>query len=181
MALSATRVKALKEPGRYSDGEGLHLFINKAGRKSWVHRITIDGRRRDIGLGGYPSVSLARAREKATANRAVVVEGGDPLADRHRSAVPTFKEAAYAVHEANKPRWRNEKHSLNWIQTIERHVIPTLGNMPIDRISGLMCSKFLHRYGPRSLKLPEGCANEHGPSSVGRWLMVSLRLTQLEK
>ena len=135
MALSATRVKTLKEPGRYSDGEGLHLFINKAGRKSWVHRITIGGRRRDIGLGGYPSVSLARAREKATANRAVVADGGDPLADRHRPVFPTFNEAAYAVYEANKPRWRNEKHSANWIQTLERHVIPTLGNMPIDRIS----------------------------------------------
>ena len=54
MPLSATRVKALKEPGRYSDGGGIHLFISKAKRKSWVLRITIDGRRRDIGLGGYP-------------------------------------------------------------------------------------------------------------------------------
>ena len=43
MALPATRVKALKEPGRYSDGGGLHLYISKAGRKSWVLRITIDG------------------------------------------------------------------------------------------------------------------------------------------
>ena len=59
MALSATRVKALKDPGRYSDGGGLHLFISKAGTKSWVQRITIDGRRRDIGLGGFTTVSLA--------------------------------------------------------------------------------------------------------------------------
>ena len=65
MTLSATRAKALKDPGRYSDGGGLHLYISKAGGKSWVQRITIDGRRRDIGLGGFPSVSLARAREKA--------------------------------------------------------------------------------------------------------------------
>ena len=63
MALSTTRVKALKEHGRYSDGGGLHLFISKSGRKSWVQRITIDGQRRDIGLGGFPSVSLAKARE----------------------------------------------------------------------------------------------------------------------
>ena len=107
MALSATRVKALKEPGRYSDGGGLHLYISKAGRKSWVLRITIDGRRRDIGLGGAPSVSLARGREKAAANRAAVAEGRNPLADKHAPAMPTFKEAACAVHEANKPRWRN--------------------------------------------------------------------------
>ena len=69
MALSATRAKALIDPGRYSDGGGLHLYISKAGGWSWVQRITIDGRRRDIGLGGFPSVSLALAREQG---------GGEP-------------------------------------------------------------------------------------------------------
>ena len=134
MALSATRVKALKEPGRYSDGGGLHLYIGKAGRKSWVLRITIDGRRRDIGLGGVPSVSLARAREKAADNRAAVAEGRDPLADKHAPAIPTFKEAACAVHEANKPRWRNARHIASWMQTLERHAMPTLSNRPLDRL-----------------------------------------------
>ena len=103
MALSATRVKALKDPGRYSDGGGLHLFITKAGRKSWVLRITVDGRRRDIGLGGYPSVSLAQAREKAATHRAAVADGRDPLAEKRAPAMPTFRDAAYAVHEAIDP------------------------------------------------------------------------------
>ena len=134
MALSATGVRALKEPGRYSDGGGLHLFISKARRKSWVHRITIDGRRRDIGLGGFPSVSLAQARERAAANRAAVVGGRDPLADRRRPAMPTFKEAAHTVHEANRPRWRNGKHAAGWMRSLERHALPILGGMPIDRI-----------------------------------------------
>ena len=134
MALSATRVKVLKEPGRYSDGGGLHLFISKAGRKSWVQRITIDGRRRDIGLGGFPSVSLAKAREKAVGNRTTVAAGRDPLAEKRKPAMPTFKEAASAVHEANRPRWRNARHAASWIRTLERHAMPKLGNMPIDRI-----------------------------------------------
>ena len=134
MTLSATRVKALKEPGRYSDGGGLHLYISKAGRKSWVLRITVDGRRRDIGLGGYPTVSLARAREKAADNRAAVAEGRDPVAEKHAPAMPTFREAAHAVHEANKPRWRNPRHASGWIQTLERHAMPTLNNTPLDRI-----------------------------------------------
>ena len=134
MALSAVRVKALKEPGRYSDGGGLHLFISKAGRKSWVLRITIDGRRRDIGLGGYPSVSLALAREKATDNRAAIAEGRDPVAEKHAPAMPTFREAARAVHEANKPRWRNARHASSWMQTLERHAMPKLGSTPLDRI-----------------------------------------------
>ena len=134
MTLSATRVKALKEPGRYSDGGGLHLYISKAGRKSWVLRITVDGRRRDIGLGGYPSVSLARSREKAADNRAAIAEGLDPFAEKHGPAMPTFGEAAHAVHEANKPRWRNPRHMAGWIQTLERHAMPVLGNKPLDRI-----------------------------------------------
>ena len=135
MTLSATRVKALNAPGRYSDGGGLHLYISKAGRKSWVLRITVDGRRRDIGLGGYPSVGLARAREKAVDSRAAVAEGRDPVAEKHAPAVPTFKEAAHAVHEANKPRWRNPRHAAGWIQTLERHAMPSLNNIPMDRIS----------------------------------------------
>ena len=134
MALSATRVKALKDPGRYSDGGGLHLYVNKAGRKSWVLRITIDGRRRDIGLGGFPSVGLARAREKATDNRTAVAAGRDPLAAKHARAMPTFREAAQAVHEVNKPRWRNAKHIVSWMQMLERHAMPALGNTPLDRL-----------------------------------------------
>lgn len=134
MTLSATRVKTLKEPGRYSDGGGLHLFVSKVGRKSWVLRITIDGRRRDIGLGGYPSVSLARARGKAVDHRAAIAEGRDPVADKHAPAMPTFREAAYIVHEANRPRWRNARHAAGWMQTLERHAMPVLGNANLDRI-----------------------------------------------
>ena len=134
MALSATRAKALRDPGRYADGGGLHLYISKAGRKSWVQRITIDRRRRDIGLGAFPSVGLAQAREKAADNRAAVAEGRDPVAEKHSPAMPTFTEAARAVHAANKPRWRNDKHSASWMQTLERHAIPSLGNTPLDRI-----------------------------------------------
>ena len=134
MTLSATRVKALKEPGRFSDGGGLHLYISKAGRKSWVLRITVDGRRRDIGLGGYPSVSLALAREKAADNRAAIAEGRDPVAEKHAPVMPTFREAALAVHEANKPRWRSPRHASGWIQTLERHAMPSLNNTPLDRI-----------------------------------------------
>ena len=134
IALSATRAKALKDPGRYADGGGLHLYISKAGGKSWVQRITIDRRRRDIGLGAFPSVGLAQALEKAADNRAAVAEGRDPVAEKHSPAMPTFREAAIAVHAANKPRWRNDRHSASWLQTLERHAMPVIGNTPLDRI-----------------------------------------------
>ena len=135
MKLSATRVRALRDPGRYSDGDGLHLFINRSGRKSWVQRITVDGRRRDIGLGGYPKVSLGQARKRASDNREEVGNGMDPVAEKRRPSVPTFSEAAYTVHEANRPRWRNGSHTRAWIQTLERHAFPKIGNKPIDAIS----------------------------------------------
>ena len=135
MKLSATRVKALSEPGRYSDGDGLHLFIKKNGRKSWVQRITVDGRRRDVGLGGYPNISLAQARKRASDNREAIGNGKDPVAEKRRPSTPTFREAAHAVHEANKPRWRNGSHTRAWIQTLERHAFPKIGNKPIDTIS----------------------------------------------
>ena len=135
MKLSATRVRALRDPGRYSDGDGLHLFIHKNGRKSWVQRITVDGRRRDIGLGGYPTVSLAQARKRATDNREAIGSGRDPVAEKHRPAMPTFSEAAHTVHEANKPRWRNGSHTSAWIQTLERHAFPKIGNKKIDTVS----------------------------------------------
>ena len=135
MKLSATRVRALRDPGRYSDGDGLHLFINKKGRKSWVQRITVDGRRRDIGLGGYPKISLGQARKHASDNREAIGNGKDPVAEKHRPSIPTFSEAAHAVHEANKPRWRNGSHTRAWIQTLERHAFPKVGSKPIDSIS----------------------------------------------
>ena len=135
MKFSATEVKALRKPGRHTDGDGLHLFISKTGGKSWVQRMTIDGRRRDIGLGGYPSVSLAQARKRASDNREAIGNGRDPVAEKHRPAMPTFREASYAVHEANKPRWRNGSHTLGWIQTLERHAFPKIGNKPVDTIS----------------------------------------------
>ncbi len=134
MKLSATRVKALRDPGRYSDGDGLHLFVSKRGTKSWVQRITVDGRRRDIGLGGYPTVSLAQARKRASDNRETIGNGGDPVAEKHRPSMPTFSEAAHTVHEANKPRWRNGSHTSAWIQTLERHAFPKIGSKPIDTI-----------------------------------------------
>ena len=135
MKLSATRARALRDPGRYSDGDGLHLFIHKNGRKSWVQRITVDGRRRDIGLGGYPTVSLAQARKRATDNREAIGNGRDPVAEKRRPSTPTFSEAAHAVHEANKPRWRNGSHTSAWIQTLERHAFPKIGSKPIDAIN----------------------------------------------
>ena len=166
MALSATRVRAVKEPGRHSDGGGLHLYISKTGSKSWVLRITVDGRRRDMGLGAFPSVSLAHAREKTTGIRAAVAEGRDPLAEKHVPALPTFREAAYAVHKANRPRWRNARHIGSWMQTLERHAMPTLGNTPLDRTDR---GGVLRDGVPRQVALTDRSEHEFFVPEEARW------------
>ena len=112
MELSATRVRALKRPGRYSEGRSIHLFISKAGRKSWVLRIIIDSRRRDIGLGGYPTVSLAQARDKAGNYRAAVAEGHDPLAEERAPTMPTFEGSRlHRTRRGQAPLAQRQAHS----------------------------------------------------------------------
>ena len=133
-ALTAAKVKALTKPGMRHDGRGLYLRVAPGGSKGWMLRATIDGRRRDIGLGGYPAVSLAKARQFADAHRLAVAEGRDPLAEKRRTATPTFAEAAVKVHEANLPRWKNGKHTAQWLSTLERYAFPTIGKLSLDRI-----------------------------------------------
>ena len=136
--LTAAKAKSLSKPGMHGDGEGLYLSVSRSGSRSWVQRISIDGRRREIGLGSFPAIGLAQARGLAAANRTAVAEGRDPLAEKRetkrKAAIPTFREAAKRTFEANRPRWRNGKHTVSWWQTLERHAFPILGDMPVDRI-----------------------------------------------
>ena len=121
-------------PGLHGDGDTLYLRVARGGSKSWIQRLTIDGKRRDIGLGGWPTVSLAKARERAFANRVAVSEGRDPLAAKRQARVPTFREAAERTFEANRPRWRSAKVAATWMQQMERHAFGRLGDMPVNRI-----------------------------------------------
>ena len=133
-ALTAAKVKALTKPGMHHDGRGLYLRVAPGGSKGWMLRATIDGRRCDLGLGGYPSVSLAKARQFADAHRLAVAEGRDPLAEKRRAKMPTFAEAAAKVHEVNLPRWKNGKHTDQWINTLRSYAFPTIGKLSLDRI-----------------------------------------------
>ena len=133
--LTALKVKGLQKPGRYGDGAGLYLVVRPSGSKSWVQRAVVDGRRRDIGLGGYPVVSLAVARERAAANSTAVAVGHDPQAERRRPGLPTFREAAQRYIEANRVRWRNPKTAINWQGSLEMYAYPVFGDTRIDRIT----------------------------------------------
>ena len=132
--LTAAKVKAIKKLGMHGDGNGLYLRVTGSGSRSWMQRIVIHGRRRDLGLGGYPAIGLAEARALALANKALVTAGRDPLAKRHKANVPTFREAAKKVYESNLPRWRSGKHTVNWWRSLERHAFPGIGDVRVDRI-----------------------------------------------
>ena len=132
--LTATKIKAFRDKGRYGDGDGLFLNVTATGTKSWVQRVMVHGRRRDIGLGAYPAVSPAEARQRCADNRKAIAAGLDPIAEKRKPTLATFKEAAEKVHEMNIPRWRSAKHAKNWLRMLERYAFPVIGNMPVDRV-----------------------------------------------
>jgi hypothetical protein len=135
-ALTAVGIRALKKPGRYADGNGLYLKVAESGAKRWELRTVVRGKRRDIGLGGLRLVSLAEAREEARKYRQMARDHGDPLAEKRRArkVVPTFKEAAEAVHKEHTKAWKNAKHSDQWINTLKAYVFPVFGDRKIDEV-----------------------------------------------
>ncbi len=138
--LTALEVKALTNPGRYTDGDGLHLNVRAADKRAWVLRYTLHGRTRDMGLGAFPEVSLAEARKRAADARRLMSRGEDPVAARQRATAEavaaaaedrTFRAAAKAVIEGKRPGWRNPKHAAQWAATLERYAYPVFGDWPV--------------------------------------------------
>ena len=134
-ALSAAFVRAAP-PGHHIDGNGLYLYVQPTGARSWIQRLVIRGRRCELGLGSALLVSLAEAREKALANRRLARAGGDPLADKHRMAgIPTFAESAAAVIEQKRSAWKNPRQVPGWQNSLERHVFPRIGSRPVSEVT----------------------------------------------
>lgn len=162
-ALTTLTVKSAK-PGRHVDGGGLHLLVKEPtaaavqnakpgraaeGARSWVYRFMLKGKARDIGLGpaGQGGISLADARDLATVLRFKVKAGIDPLAERERDAsetlaaahaakvaAMTFKKVAETYIETNEASWRNDKHRLQWRNTLATYVYPVMGDLPVSDI-----------------------------------------------
>ena len=134
-ALSAAFIRSAP-PGRHADGNGLYLFVQPSGTRSWIQRLVIRGRRRELGLGAAALVSLADARELALANRKLARSGGDPLADKRRAeGVPTFADAARRVLEQKQGGWRGRWHAQNWWRSMERYAFPRIGRRPVSEVN----------------------------------------------
>ena len=146
-ALTALEVNRLSTPGLHTVGAvpGLCLRIlpPPAASRGWILRINIGGARRDLGLGGYPAVSLAQAREAARGKRQLVRDGVDPVlqkraAESARRAAAmktmTFAEAATRYIAIQEPGWRNAKHAWQWRNSLDRYVIPRIGALDVGDI-----------------------------------------------
>lgn len=140
--LRALDISRLTEPGHHPAGGvvGLYLYITPTGAKSWVLRTMIAGKRRHMGLGPYPTVPLAQAREKARQARDEIVNGNDPIAQRkeaksllqaQQATEVTFAQAAQAYIDAHGDSWKNPKHRAQWTSTLETYVYPVMGKLLI--------------------------------------------------
>ena len=133
--LTATAVKAAKEPGRYGDGDGLFLLVGRTGARSWVVRVQKDGKRRDFGVGSASKVPLTLARERAGEIRSQMEAGIDPVAQRRKAAgVPTFRAAAALVHAEHKAGWKNGKHQSQWLNTLDTYAFPAFGDLAVNAV-----------------------------------------------
>ncbi|MDH6150594.1 MULTISPECIES: tyrosine-type recombinase/integrase [Paraburkholderia] len=155
MALTDRQARALQagdKPVFEGKVTGLMLTPGKTGSK-WTLRFTspTTGKRRDAGLGVYPEVTIADAREKALAMRRQIDAGKDPIDERDRdqhaasmaAAALTFEKAARELHSELKPSWRNEKHAADWIRSLEAYVFPKLGAKPLDAVTPADCADVL--------------------------------------
>lgn len=134
--------------GLTNAGDGLYFKVGKTGGTSWIFRFKIAGKSRDMGLGRYPEVGLAEARDKATEARKLAKTGTDPLAvrDAEREArraaqqaeaarAVTFREVAASYIAAHRAGWKNAKHAQQWENTLATYAHPTIGALPAQDVT----------------------------------------------
>lgn len=156
------RMVATAPPGKYNDGGGLWLEVKPTGNRRWFFRCTVNGQRREPGIGPYPDTSLAQARNRAKALRELVSKGLDPLnlpPEPEKVIIPTFTQAAARFIRSHRRTWSNPKHARQWAATIRTYAKPIIGNMPVDQIDVQDVLKCLN---PIWQKIPETAKRVQG-------------------
>lgn len=139
--LSALEVGRLRTPGLHAVGgvAGLYLQVTQTGARCWVLRAVVGSKRRDIGLGGFPTVTLAGAREAARAAREKIAAGIDPVEAKReaknalilaQAGAKTFEQCAADYLAGREAEWKNSKHRAQWSSTLEAYVFPVIGKLP---------------------------------------------------
>jgi integrase len=144
--LNPKQVENLTEPGTYEDGDGLRLVVKPTGRKSWLFRFQLAGRRREMGLGSFPEVSLKKARQAASAKRSQLSDGIDPLAARDEERAVQrkaervseakklkFETLATEYRDAHGATW-SEKWRKGWLRKLELYAFSHIGKLPAEDI-----------------------------------------------
>jgi integrase len=126
-------------PGKYADGQGLWLIKRDKILGKWILRLVVSGKRREMGLGRWPDVSIAEARERAVTARRQLRDGADPIFERKkikRSAKPlTLAEAINGCFEAKKAELKRDGDAGKWMSPLKVHIIPKLGRYPVEEIN----------------------------------------------
>ena len=136
----SARAAGTLEPGKHADGGGLWLVKDHLSRGKWVLRVTIHGRRREMGLGPFPAVSLVEARRLAEESRALVRAGLDPIKERERRRreaarnLHVLKDIAADAFESRKADLKGDGIAGRWFSPLELHVLPKLGGLPVAEI-----------------------------------------------
>jgi integrase len=141
--LTALSIGRIRTPGYVADGGGLYLQVSDSRARSWIFRFALARRRREMGLGSYPAVSLAAARIAASEARSLVKAGQDPIAARDAQRARqrleaasgiTFDQAVEQFLVGNEVGWRNMKHRQQWRSTLRTFASPTMGALPVGSI-----------------------------------------------
>ncbi len=136
-ALGQLRTKNLG-PGKYPDGQGLWLVKRSRGAGKWVLRLAANGKRREMGLGRWPDVSIAEARDRAAAARRTLRDGLDPIVEREKAKYRpnrlTVTRAIDSCFEARKAELKDDGQAGRWMSPLKHHIIPKLGTYPIEDI-----------------------------------------------
>lgn len=136
--LSAVEVKRLTKPGTHAVGgvAGLALQVTASGARSWIFRYRFKTQRREMGLGPFPDVPLATARGYAREARAQIWQDIDPISARREAAMSamSFETATERYYTEKAVEFRSDLHRKQWLASLQRHVLPTMGSKPVSDI-----------------------------------------------
>ena len=140
MSLNDTKIRSLKpseKPFKVSDSHGLYLLVNPGGSRLWYLKYRINGKESRLGLGAYPDVSLAYARQQRDGIRKLLAQNINPaqqrIADKAaRSPEKTFKHVAMSWHKNNRT-W-SENHSARLLASMNNHIFPKIGHLPVTEL-----------------------------------------------